>query len=213
MLHRLATHVRRNAVAYAALFVALGGTSYAAVRIPASSVGERQLKPRAVTASKLAPSAVTSASVRDGSLLARDFGAGQLPRGDQGPPGAPGATGATGATGPPGEPGPGARWVIARGDGTILAQSGGLTVHRHSAGNYIVDFGESAQGKALLVSIHDDGFLTGAAGIAACGGAPWRDCSFAGPQYNEPSMAFVFTSNPANSALADHAFTAVLLRQ
>jgi len=29
------THLKRNAIAYTALFLALGGTSYAAVRLPA----------------------------------------------------------------------------------------------------------------------------------------------------------------------------------
>ena len=37
-------HLRRNAVAYLALFVALRGTSYAAIRLPASSVGTEQLR-------------------------------------------------------------------------------------------------------------------------------------------------------------------------
>lgn len=209
MLHGVATHARRNAVAYVALFLALGGTSYAALSLPANSVGERQIKARAVTASKIASNAVTSSSVRDGSLRARDFRTGDLPRGAQGPAG---PAGAAGPAGPQGPAGPGARWVTAKGDGTVVAQSGGITVFRFAAGNYTVDFGESVQGKALLVSLLDDGFLGGTPGIAACGGAPWRDCSFVGAQYNTPNHAFVFTSNPANSALADHGFTAVLLR-
>lgn len=40
-------------IAYLALFVALGGTSYAAMRLPAGSVGTRQLKNNSVTPSKL----------------------------------------------------------------------------------------------------------------------------------------------------------------
>ena len=36
--------MRHNVVAYLALFVALGGTSYAAIRLPANSVGARQIK-------------------------------------------------------------------------------------------------------------------------------------------------------------------------
>ena len=44
-------HIWRNVVAYAALFIALGGSSYAAIKLPANSVGNRQLKKGAVTAS------------------------------------------------------------------------------------------------------------------------------------------------------------------
>jgi hypothetical protein len=73
------THLRSNAIAYLALFVALGGTSFAATRLPANSVGTKQLKKGAVVSSKLHADAVTSASVKAGSLLASDFAIGQLP--------------------------------------------------------------------------------------------------------------------------------------
>ena len=43
------THLRKNVVAYVALFVALGGTSYAAVSLPAGSVGNRQLKNHSIS--------------------------------------------------------------------------------------------------------------------------------------------------------------------
>ncbi|HEX4009041.1 MAG TPA: hypothetical protein VHX62_03485, partial [Solirubrobacteraceae bacterium] len=46
-------HLKNNAVAYVALFVALGGTSYAAIKLPAGSVGNRQLKNHSVTPIKL----------------------------------------------------------------------------------------------------------------------------------------------------------------
>jgi len=77
-----------NVTATLALIVALGGTSYAAIVLPANSVGSRQLKKRAVTNSKLRANAVTSATVRNGSLRAKDFKAGQLPAGPAGPAGA-----------------------------------------------------------------------------------------------------------------------------
>jgi hypothetical protein len=81
-----------NVVACIALFVALGGASYAAFKLPKNSVGAKQLK----------KSAVTSAKVKNGSLLAQDFKAGQLPAGARGPQGVAGVTGAPGAPGAPG---------------------------------------------------------------------------------------------------------------
>jgi hypothetical protein len=60
---RLLIHARRNIVAYLALFVALGGTSYAAFSLPANSVGNRELKNRAITATKFNPTSV-AASIR-----------------------------------------------------------------------------------------------------------------------------------------------------
>jgi hypothetical protein len=49
------TYLRRHHLAIIALFVALGGTSYAATQLPANSVGTRQIRAGAVTPSKLAP--------------------------------------------------------------------------------------------------------------------------------------------------------------
>jgi hypothetical protein len=46
-------HLKSNVVAYLALFVALGGTSYAAVNLPRGSVGNSQLKNHSVTPIKL----------------------------------------------------------------------------------------------------------------------------------------------------------------
>jgi hypothetical protein len=85
-------------VSVIALVVALGGTSYAAIKLPANSVGTKQIK----------KNAVTTAKVEDGSLQIADFRAGQLPAGATGatgPKGDTGATGATGATGPKGDTG------------------------------------------------------------------------------------------------------------
>jgi hypothetical protein len=52
-MNRVLGHVRSNAVGYLALFVALGGASYAALSLPARSVGTTQLKNGAVTPAKL----------------------------------------------------------------------------------------------------------------------------------------------------------------
>jgi hypothetical protein len=52
---RAISHLRANAVAYVALFVALGGTSYAAVSLPANSVGNRQIRNHSIDPDKLNP--------------------------------------------------------------------------------------------------------------------------------------------------------------
>ena len=87
---RLRTPSPAMAVACVALAVALGGTGYAAIKLPRNSVGSTQLK----------ANAVTSAKVKDRSLAAKDFG-GSLPRGPRGVEGPRGATGPAGADGAP----------------------------------------------------------------------------------------------------------------
>jgi len=76
-----------------ALAFALGGTGYATVlQVPRNSVGTAQLK----------NSAVTSAKVKNRSLLRADFAAGQLPAGPRGPAGPAGPVGPAGPAGPAG---------------------------------------------------------------------------------------------------------------
>jgi hypothetical protein len=82
-------------VAFAALLIALGGTSYAVTQLPANSVGAKQIK----------PNAVRSGEVKNASLLAADFKAGQLPAGPQGPKGDTGTQGPKGDTGTQGPKG------------------------------------------------------------------------------------------------------------
>jgi hypothetical protein len=87
-------------IALLALLIAMGGTSYAAIKLPANSVGTKQLKANAVVSSK----------VKNHSLIAEDFAPNRIPTGPRGPQGPagpqglPGPRGATGPQGPPGEP-------------------------------------------------------------------------------------------------------------
>lgn len=71
-----------NVTATIALVVALGGTSYAAIKLPANSV--------------------TTKTVKDRSLLSKDFKRGQLPAGKKGAAGPAGPQGAAGPAGPAG---------------------------------------------------------------------------------------------------------------
>lgn len=71
-----------------ALFVALGGTSYAVITLPAKSVGNRELKSDAVTSAKIRPRSVARSDLAPTARV-----------GARGPRGATGPTGATGAPG------------------------------------------------------------------------------------------------------------------
>ena len=104
-----------NVAATLALFVALGGSSYAALKLPPNSVGSEQVKP--------------------GSLRASDFKASDRarlrgprgrvgPRGPAGPRGASGARGATGARGLTGTRGPTGPAGAVRAYATVTAETG-----------------------------------------------------------------------------------------
>jgi hypothetical protein len=94
-----------NVMATIAVFVALGGSGYAAVRLSKNSVTSRTIKNGQVKTADLAKNAVTSVKVTDGSLLATDFKPGQLPGGPAGPAGPTGAKGDAGAKGDTGAQG------------------------------------------------------------------------------------------------------------
>jgi hypothetical protein len=67
MKHLLA-YVRNNAIAVAALFVALGGTSYAAFSLPSNSVGTQQVRNGAITTTKIANGSITAIKLDGRSL-------------------------------------------------------------------------------------------------------------------------------------------------
>lgn len=77
-----------NVMATIAVFVALGGASYAAVKPPKNSVGSKQIKKNAVVAAKIkngavtgpkiAAGAITGAQVKEGSLIGANVQDGSL---------------------------------------------------------------------------------------------------------------------------------------
>jgi hypothetical protein len=169
-----------------ALLLALGGTGYAA----------SQALPR---------NSVTSVQVKDRSLLARDFKAGQIPRGPAGPAGPAGAQGPAGPAGPAGGSAS-ARWALIRPDGGIAAQSGGITLAaKPSAGTYILSFGSQVSGRPIIASAGyaaDSSDSRGETSAGPCGGgAEGRTCATGDTNSN----VFVQTRSDAGSP-ADHSF-------
>jgi hypothetical protein len=97
-----------SAIAMLALFVALGGSSYAAIQISGSSI-----KNGTVTSKDLKNESVKSTDIDNRSLLAKDFKQGELPAGPTGP---------AGPAGPAGPQGPaGATNVVARRTNVVIA--------------------------------------------------------------------------------------------
>lgn len=88
MPRRLLDHLSfSNVIATLALFIALGGTSYAALKLPRNSVGATQIRPGAVGSSELRDRSI---GLKDVSRPARSSLRGATgPQGPQGPAGTP----------------------------------------------------------------------------------------------------------------------------
>ena len=120
-------------VSYLALFIALGGSSYAAVTLKKNSVRSTHIKNGQVMRPDLRANAVTSPKVANGSLLSEDFGSGQLPagpRGEQGP---------QGPEGPQGPKGSARAWGHVLSTGVLAQGEGVKSVTRRSGGTYCID--------------------------------------------------------------------------
>jgi hypothetical protein len=96
MINKLVGYARQHHIALIALFVAMGGTSYAAAT---GSIDSREIKNNSVSTNDLRNNGIRSRDVRNGALVSEDFKAGELPAGPQGAQGPRGFTGARGATG------------------------------------------------------------------------------------------------------------------
>ncbi|HEY4413169.1 MAG TPA: hypothetical protein VGN06_09250 [Gaiellaceae bacterium] len=163
-----------------ALFLALGGVSYAAATVV------------------IPPHSITSKQIKAHSLLALDFKAGQIPRGAVGPAGAPGPAGPAGSAAA-------SKWVLVNPNGSIAAQSGGITITTHTTGTYIIDFGSAVDSKLILASpgVANDGGARGDVVAGPCGGTATGQTCTTG---NDTSHVIVTTYNVANTALTDHSF-------
>jgi hypothetical protein len=115
-------------MATVAVFLALGGGAWAAATLPKDSVGAKQLQ----------ADAVRSGKVKDGSLKAKDFKSGQLPRGQRGRTGPTGLTGAKGDSGVPGHDGTARAYGRIELDGTLTRSKGIASVSHPTTGNFCI---------------------------------------------------------------------------
>jgi hypothetical protein len=125
-----------------ALFVALGGTGYAAVKITGADVQDASL---------------TGRDVKDRSLSKRDF-RGSL-RGRAGPAGPAGPQGVKGDKGERGEPGESASvvWAVLNQDGTLRRGRGVMSVTGAVSSYAAVKFNRNINTCAIVVSIGRNG--------------------------------------------------------
>ena len=121
----------------------------------------------------------------------------------------PGSLGLVGPTGATGASGPGARWALVDIDGTILSQSGGISVETAllSAGIVYLNFGSNQDGKNVQVTstctAADCNFRGGTSG-AICGSSSAGYMCDA--SVDDTSHVIVFTRNSADTATESHAF-------
>src|SRR3954469_3731115 len=113
-----------NVMATFAVFIALGGSSYAAIKLAPNSVGTRAIR----------SGAVRSSEIKDGSIRAADLAASTRAalRGQQGPRGLPGVSGANGGPGPSGV----AYWAAVNSGGARARGNAKLSNHDADTGVY-----------------------------------------------------------------------------
>lgn len=152
MSKRFGRFARQNAIALLALFLALGGTSFAAATIvlPKNSVGTKQIKNGAVTKAKINKKTIAALKGNRGAA------------GPQGPAGPQGAQGIQGVKGDPGAPAT-RLWARVLGNGTLNGGSGVTNVARTAAGRYTITFNQDVSACAwVAMPVFRPGFGWGA---------------------------------------------------
>ncbi|MEN3283317.1 MAG: hypothetical protein V7607_4457 [Solirubrobacteraceae bacterium] len=148
-------------ISVVALFVALGGTGYAAVTITGKNVKDGSL-----TTKDIKNNSLTSSDVRDRSLRLRDFRSGELSGAKRGPAGPAGPAGAAGAAGAAGSAIAFAR-VAASGD-VDASVSKGIAVVASPAGDGLYCLNDTAgTPKSIAVTIDLSGADSRKSRIAA----------------------------------------------
>jgi hypothetical protein len=193
-------------IASAALFVALGGTGYAAFSLPKNSVGGKQLKNNAVTTNKIKNGAVTGSKINLGTL-------GTVPSASHASS-ADSATHASMADSAAALNGNTIRWAVVDASGVIAAQSGGFTVTFHTLAGTILDSSQPVTGHAIIVSngvAGGDIAARGAAIAGPCGTASDSSpaCATVEPDANDGHHV-VITTQSTSGGNEPHSFYIVI---
>lgn len=211
-----------NVMSSIAVFLVLGGaTAFAATELGKNTVGAKQLKNNAVTSAKVKKEAITNAKIKKGTITGASLNLssiGTVPSATKADSAtkaetatkadsatkADTATTASNSNALGGQPAsayqPRTQWAFVKSNGTVLSQSGGISVlsHNVNGGNY-VDFGQSVVGKSIITSARylDPNIGSQGAVITAepCSG-PLNTfpCLFSGT-FENPNVAFVLTAN------------------
>lgn len=196
-------------IALVALFVALGGTSYAVTKLPKNSVGAAQIK----------KNAVTSAKVKNGTLAVADLSkAAQTSlRGQTGPQGAAGAQGPAGPAGPstPQTIGAGAIGAAQLADGSVttakLADPPAWTTLTNTelgsgwSTNQFNNPGQYFKGADDIVHFRGDVTCT----MPGCNDIFDTLPAAVRPERNVRTVLYVLNANNANSELAPTELTSI----
>ena len=182
-----------NVMATVAVFLALGGGAYAALKLPRNSVGARQIKPGAITNTKLANGAVTGGKVAPNTLTGTQIVASTLGL-------VPTATHASVADSAATLNGNAIRWAVVDASGVIAAQSGGFTVTFHASAGTILNSTQPVTGHAIVVSngvAGGDGAARGApiAGPCGTGSDSFSGCTVIEPDANDGHHVLVTTQS------------------
>jgi hypothetical protein len=177
-----------NVTASLALFIALGGTSYAAITLPRNSVGTNQLR----------TGAIRSVDVKDRSLEARDLSlkARRFLKGQKGERGERGPQGPAGGTGDPGTSGGG-------GGGTTTTTPAGITLTVKTASGSVT--GSAETGDAVATCDAGQRVTGGGVRIDSGGGASQSESY---PSGNNTSWTGVVSKDVNNATFTVFAICA-----
>lgn len=138
-----------NVTATLALFVALGGSAYAGLRIGSAEVVDgsilgRDIAKETITGRNTKTGTIDGSDIRDGSLLTADIArtAREAIKGEKGEKGDKGDSAAD-------------LWAVIHTDGTVARSKGLAGVQRLATGRYSVRFNQDVTGCAFLAAVGD----------------------------------------------------------